>query len=171
MQFSPESGCNLACDKRLFCGHSCTGRCHSDTLHHAVKCLATCPRLKKGYKHACPLRCGDTYHSKCLTILEHTDLLLPCGHRLPSPRCWEAQNPASVRCVEMVTKKVPGCASNVTKISLLSSINALLPAGIIALVDIPATLAASTATHTEQKHGICNQRCGRNYSTCQHSCS
>ncbi|KAL7946681.1 P-loop containing nucleoside triphosphate hydrolase protein [Trichoderma barbatum] len=26
-QFSPESGCNLRCDKRLHCGHSCTGRC------------------------------------------------------------------------------------------------------------------------------------------------
>lgn len=43
MQFSPESGCNLPCDKRLMCGHSCTGRCHSDNLHLAVKCLADCP--------------------------------------------------------------------------------------------------------------------------------
>lgn len=40
--YAPESGCNEACDKRLQCGHKCSGRCHSDALHKAFKCLETC---------------------------------------------------------------------------------------------------------------------------------
>ncbi|KAG5661901.1 hypothetical protein KAF25_004140 [Fusarium avenaceum] len=139
MQFSPESGCNLACDKRLSCGHPCTGRCHSDTLHHAVKCLSPCPRLKKGCDHTCPLRCGDACHARCLAKLENTMLVLPCGHLLSSPECWEAQDPDIVRCNEMVTK---------------TTIDALLSVEIIELVDIAAMAAASNATHaeTERSH-------------------
>lgn len=34
---APESGCILPCRMRLKCGHSCTGRCHSEVLHNAVK--------------------------------------------------------------------------------------------------------------------------------------
>ncbi|KAG8357677.1 hypothetical protein FVEN_g4422 [Fusarium venenatum] len=112
-QMSPEGGCRLVCDKRLTCGHPCKRKCHSDTLHRAVKCLEACPRLKQGCNHACPLKCGEPCQNKCLVRLEKTDVLLPCGHHLSSPKCWEAQNPASVRCVKMVTKKVPGCGHEV----------------------------------------------------------
>ncbi|KAG8158268.1 hypothetical protein KVR01_012029 [Diaporthe batatas] len=54
---SPEAGCTLPCDRRLECGHACYGRCHSDLVHKAVKCIAECPRTKKGCNHACPLQC------------------------------------------------------------------------------------------------------------------
>jgi hypothetical protein len=180
LQFSPESGCTLACDKRLSCGHPCTGRCHSDTLHHAVKCLAPCLRPKNGCNHACPLRCGDPCHNKCLVKLENA-ILLPCGHRLSSPRCWEAQDPAAVRCMEMVTKEVPGCEHKV-RVKCHEDVTA---------AEYKCTSACGnhrTCGHsctsscfrcntrkdgkvTEQNHGICSQRCGRKYSTCQHSCS
>lgn len=181
LQFSPESGCNLACDKRLSCGHPCTGRCHSDTLHHAVKCLAPCPRFKKGCDHPCPLRCGDPCHNQCLTVLQHTDVLLPCGHSLPSPRCWEAQHPTAVRCMQMVTKKVPGCEHEV-RVKCHQDVTA---------ADYKCTSVCGNhracghtcpsscfrcniregGKITIQNHGICKQRCGRNFSTCQHSCS
>ncbi|ERS95412.1 hypothetical protein HMPREF1624_08290 [Sporothrix schenckii ATCC 58251] len=39
VQFAPDGGCQQPCDKRLACGHSCIGRCHSDVIHAAVKCL------------------------------------------------------------------------------------------------------------------------------------
>lgn len=65
LQFSPESGCNLPCDKRLHCGHPCIGRCHSDVLHNAVKCLEDCPRLKKGCDHPSHLLCGEPCEEKC----------------------------------------------------------------------------------------------------------
>ncbi|OQV06998.1 AAA domain-containing protein [Cladophialophora immunda] len=48
--FSPEGGCNLPCEMRLSCGHSCISKCHSQMLHSAVKCLEPCPRPLKGYK-------------------------------------------------------------------------------------------------------------------------
>ncbi|TRX91630.1 hypothetical protein FHL15_007412 [Xylaria flabelliformis] len=51
LQFSPEGGCLRQCDRRLFCGHACVNRCHSQVLHQAVKCLEPCPRMKKGCSH------------------------------------------------------------------------------------------------------------------------
>lgn len=63
--FSPESGCSLSCDKRLHCGHSCTGRCHSGLLHNTVKCFEPCPRPQKGCSHPCPRACGDVCPDRC----------------------------------------------------------------------------------------------------------
>ncbi|KAK0755515.1 hypothetical protein N5P37_011917, partial [Trichoderma harzianum] len=111
--FSPESGCNLPCDKRLHCGHSCTGRCHSDILHNVVFCHEPCPRPQKGCDHACPRRCGDVCPPRCSVQINNIDLVLPCGHRLSSATCWETQNPASVRCKVLVRRKVPGCNHDV----------------------------------------------------------
>lgn len=180
LQFSPESGCNLACDKRLSCGHPCTGRCHSDTLHHAVKCLSPCPRFKKGCNHACPLRCGDPCHKKCLSILEET-ILLPCGHHLYSPLCWEAQDPTTVRCMEMVTKNVPGCEHKVrvkchqdvtaAEYKCTSACGKHRTCGHSCTSSCFRCNTRKDGIITEQNHGICTQRCGRNYSTCKHSCS
>ncbi|KAL3607528.1 hypothetical protein FPOAC2_02513 [Fusarium poae] len=179
-QMSPEGGCRLVCDKRLTCGHPCKRKCHSDTLHRAVKCLEACPRLKQGCNHACPLKCGEPCQKKCLVRLE-IDVLLPCGHHLSSPKCWEAQHPNSVRCVKMVTKNVPGCAHEVyvkcCEDVTTDDFKCLSPCG-----------SNRTCGHTcktrcfqcntrkggkiiQQNHGICTQRCGRNYSTCQHSCA
>ncbi|KIH93411.1 nf-x1 finger and helicase domain containing protein [Sporothrix brasiliensis 5110] len=57
VQFAPDGGCLQPCDKRLACGHSCIGRCHSDVIHAAVKCLEPCPRSLNGCIHACPRPC------------------------------------------------------------------------------------------------------------------
>ncbi|KAF4883990.1 NFX1-type zinc finger-containing protein 1 [Colletotrichum fructicola] len=60
IQFSPDGGCNLPCDRRLNCGHSCTGPCHSDILHNAFKCLEDCTRPKEH----CPSLCGESCPSE-----------------------------------------------------------------------------------------------------------
>ncbi|KAM4063725.1 AAA domain-containing protein [Hirsutella rhossiliensis] len=70
LQFSPESGCILPCDKRLYCGHSCLGRCHSDALHNAVKCLEKRCEKIMDCGHQCPSLCGEPcpgamYCQKC----------------------------------------------------------------------------------------------------------
>jgi superfamily I DNA and/or RNA helicase len=44
--YAPESGCSEACDRRLQCGHKCGGRCHSELLHAAFKCLEKCQRFE-----------------------------------------------------------------------------------------------------------------------------
>ena len=36
--FAPEGGCNKDCDQRLFCGHICTSKCHSQVLHRVAQC-------------------------------------------------------------------------------------------------------------------------------------
>lgn len=179
--FSPESGCNLSCDKRLHCGHSCTGRCHSDILHNAVKCLEPCPRPQKGCTHPCPRACGDACPDRCYFKLDNIDLALPCGHRLSSAKCWEEQSPASIRCMVLVRRTVPGCNHEVE---------------VPCYEDVTATKYRCSAWcghhrecgHTcnslcfkcntredgkiiEQNHGICKQKCGRGYSTCRHGCS
>ncbi|CAG1965672.1 unnamed protein product [Fusarium graminearum] len=179
-QMSPEGGCRLVCDRRLTCGHPCRRNCHSDTLHRAVKCLAACPRLKKGCTHVCPLRCGDPCQNKCFVRLE-SPVLLPCGHQLLSPQCWEAQDPASVRCFKMVTKKVPGCGHEVyvkccedvttDAFVCFSACGSNRACGHTCKTRCSQCNTRKDGVITQENHGICTQRCGRNYSTCQHSCA
>ncbi|KAK6082199.1 nf-x1 finger and helicase domain [Seiridium cupressi] len=96
LQFAPEGGCMLPCDRRLSCGHSCINRCHSEILHNAVKCLEPCPRPKKGCDHPCRLHCSDQCEAKCREVLEDIDLTLPCGHNLHNAYCWQAQDPSLI---------------------------------------------------------------------------
>ncbi|KAH6608798.1 hypothetical protein Trco_002144, partial [Trichoderma cornu-damae] len=179
--FSPESGCHLPCDKRLHCGHPCTGRCHSDILHNAVECLEPCPRPQKGCRHACPRRCGESCPDRCYFQLEDIDLALPCGHRLSSAKCWEAQNPASVRCRALVRRTVPGCRHDVqvqchedvasAKYQCTASCGHHRECGHSCKSPCFRCHTREDGLITGENHGICEQRCGRSFSTCRHSCS
>ncbi|KAK1753246.1 hypothetical protein QBC47DRAFT_54335 [Echria macrotheca] len=178
---APDGGCSLQCEQRLDCGHACLGRCHSDMLHKAVKCLEDCPRFKKGCDHPCPLRCGDACQPKCMTVLESVELLLPCGHRVPSPRCYEAQDPASVRCTAQVTRIVPGCSHQV-KARCHEDVSAAnyrcnavcgtpLPCGHNCVNPCHRCNTRKDGKTVLSQHETCTQRCAKDYSTCRHSCS
>lgn len=179
--FSPESGCNLPCDKRLHCGHSCTGRCHSDLLHNAVKCLEPCPRPQEGCSHPCPRACGDACPDRCYFQLDNIDLALPCGHRLSSAKCWENQKPASVRCRVLVRRTVPGCNHQVEVPCHENVTSARYRCNARCGHHRECGHTCNSLCHqcntrddgkiTEQNHGICEQICGRDYSTCRHGCS
>ena len=181
LQFSPESGCNLPCDMRLHCGHSCSGRCHSDVLHSAVKCLEKCPRPKKGCEHSCPLKCGEPCMERCQVTLDDTDIALPCGHRLSSPKCWEAQHPASVCCQHHVTRAVPGCNHEVkvrchevvdsAQYRCTANCGLQRACGHTCLSPCFRCNTREGGRVVMQNHGICKVKCGRMYSTCSHSCS
>lgn len=181
MQFSPESGCRLPCDKRLDCGHSCPGRCHSDLIHSAIKCLEDCPRPKKGCDHPCPLRCGDVCQEKCQVQLTNIDLALPCGHHLTSAKCWQSQDPKSIRCMVKVSPTVPGCNHQV-QVRCHEDITAAnyrcpavcghhRPCGHSCPSACFQCITREGGIIKKENHGICQQKCGRNYSTCRHSCS
>jgi hypothetical protein len=91
---SPEGGCAEKCGLRLSCGHSCTVKCHSRTLHEAVKCLQTCTRVRE-CGHPCKKKCGDP----CGGCLEKVhNVLLPCGHQMKEVVCKDTGDLASIKC-------------------------------------------------------------------------
>lgn len=178
--FSPESGCNRKCVSRLSCGHACINKCHCEPLHHAVRCLERCQRIKKGCDHACPKFCGDPCDLKC--GIQMPNIPLPCGHvekRLP---CHLAQAPESVQCLVLVETVMPGCKHTV-KVRCHE-----LPLA----VDYPCSAKCGAALGCghdckqickncktrgddgrilDISRGICRSSCGRPYTTCSHACS
>ncbi|KAK3386890.1 hypothetical protein B0H63DRAFT_541000 [Podospora didyma] len=179
--FSPESGCSLPCEKRLHCGHACIGRCHSDILHDAVKCLEQCPRSKKGCDHSCPRLCGEACHDRCQQQLNNLNLTLSCGHIVSSAKCWEVQDPSSIRCIVQVTRTVPGCG-HVVKVRCCEDVNAAnyrcnatcshrRPCGHVCSSKCFHCNTRQGGKIAQESHGICTVRCGREYSNCRHSCS
>ncbi|KAI1462410.1 hypothetical protein F4805DRAFT_464617 [Annulohypoxylon moriforme] len=180
LRVAPEGGCILRCDRRLSCGHSCINRCHHENLHNAVKCLEPCPRLKKGCQHPCRFACGDPCKPKCDEFLRNLDITLTCGHKISSAYCWAAQNPSSIVCKEMVTKKVPGCG-HMVEVFCHTDVNAdSYRCGKMCLDPQPCGhICKSPCYKCKEKkdgkiiktdHGICKQECGRKYTTCRHNC-
>ncbi|KAI1391377.1 uncharacterized protein F4822DRAFT_183775 [Hypoxylon trugodes] len=180
LRLAPEGGCIRRCDRRLTCGHSCINRCHHEVLHNAVKCLEPCPRPKKGCQHPCKLVCGDPCKPRCDERLQNLNITLACGHKISSAFCWQAQDPKVIICKEMVKKTVPGCGHIVevpcnTDVSLDT-----YKCGHMCLDPRPCGHSCrSSCWQCKQRkdgkvdstnHGICKQPCGRQYTTCQHTC-
>lgn len=178
--FSPDGGCKVPCDRRLDCGHACYRPCHSTLLHDAVKCHENCPRPKKGCDHSCPRECGEPCEERCNVVLESTPLQLPCGHVLQSPKCWESQNPAMVRCRTRVNREIPKCGHIV---NLECHVDVSLPT-FRCEARCGATLACGHACRSlcrqcnsrekgeivKTTHNACKQPCGRKFTTCPHAC-
>ncbi|RDA95307.1 hypothetical protein CP533_3511 [Ophiocordyceps camponoti-saundersi (nom. inval.)] len=179
VQISPESGCNLLCNKRLHCGHTCSGRCHSDVLHDAVKCLERCPRPKKGCEHPCPLPCGEACQEKCLAVVE-AGVTLPCGHHQSPAKCWEVQNPTSVWCKVKVTRSVPGCGHRVqvpchrdvsaASYQCKAQCGCARECGHECRSECFRCNTRKDGIITAANHGICESICGRIFTSCPHSC-
>ncbi|KAG5949969.1 hypothetical protein E4U53_005601 [Claviceps sorghi] len=177
---APESGCNLPCQMRLACGHSCSGRCHSDLLHEAVKCIEPCPRSIKGCEHSCPKRCGDACPTDCREPVTGLDIMLDCGHKVTQALCFEAQDASLIRCKVMVTKTVPGCdhrvdiacSEDVTGdgYKCESSCGKPLACGHDCKHACWRCNKRQDHQVVEENHGQCGQVCGQKYSTCPHSC-
>ncbi|KAI5928601.1 hypothetical protein F4810DRAFT_12223 [Camillea tinctor] len=181
LQFSPEGGCNLPCDRRLECGHICKSRCHSGILHDAVKCLEPCPRPQKGCPHPCRLVCGDKCPRRCEKMLTELNLVLPCGHIVSRAPCWQVQNPSLITCRELVKKTVPGC-QHTTKVPCHTNVEAedyhcrercndARPCGHNCKSLCYQCKERKDGKVIKEHHEICSNICGRGYTTCQHSCA
>ncbi|KAG6019916.1 hypothetical protein E4U19_006811 [Claviceps sp. Clav32 group G5] len=178
---APESGCNLPCQMRLRCGHSCTGRCHSDILHEAAKCIEPCPRSLNGCDHACPKHCGDACPSQCRKLIKHLDMMLACGHKIKEAMCFQVQDPSLLRCKVIVTKTVPGCEHRVStvcsedvtseKYQCISRCESHLSCGHDCKGACWSCNKRKDGEVLETNHGLCRQVCGRKHSTCRHSCT
>lgn len=107
---SPAGGCSLPCTMRLDpCGHQCTARCHSKTMHDELSCPQPCPRIRTTCSHACSRLCGEIC-GPCQVVVQNVQL--PCGH-LTDIACHNTLDLSRVTCTVMVDKTVPGCGHSV----------------------------------------------------------
>lgn len=179
LQYSPEGGCNERCMNRLKCGHACKKKCHSTILHDTVHCPEPCPRVLKGCDHTCPKACGDPCPDHCVVHVHQAGRRLLCGHPAEVLPCWQAQDVSLVRCMKRVEKQVPGCGH---KITVQCHVN-VAKAGYCCDAPCNANLSCghtckrpcwNCTVHTPEEvkvdHGKCLQICGRNQSTCVHTC-
>ena len=174
---SPEGGCNKRCTSRLQCGHACLNKCHSETLHRAVRCLERCQRSKPGCDHPCSKPCGDPCDPKC--EVEVGDFQLPCGHICNLP-CHQAQQPDKVKCQVKQVYTMPDCGHEVLirccdnpethHIRCSATCGTPLACGHDCIKPCTTCRVRIDGRVTETQHGECNSPCGRPFSTCNHSC-
>lgn len=178
---APESGCNLPCQMRLRCGHSCTGRCHAEILHEAVKCIEPCPRSLESCDHSCPERCGDVCPSECRKLVKGLDMTLKCGHQVKQAPCFQVQDPSLIQCSVTVRKVVPGCEHHISiaccedvtdeKYECGAACGQHLSCGHDCKDPCSKCTRRQHGQIVNSDHGDCRQVCGRKYSTCRHSCT
>ncbi|KAI1756232.1 hypothetical protein F4782DRAFT_550119 [Xylaria castorea] len=155
-RLSPEAGCDVQCLQRLSCGHTCT-----------IRCLGSCPRSRPFCDHPCPNVCGDLCEEKCSTVLKEQKIVLPCGHTMISPLCWQTRELTSVTCTTVTEKTVPGCDHKVKspyhEDTSKNSYKCKAKCG----YSLPCGHLCSRSCET------CRTRADgkQDYSTCAHSCS
>lgn len=177
--YSPEGGCNRKCILRLGCGHACINKCHSGSLHKAVRCLERCQRIKKGCNHPCRKVCGDPCDPKCEVRL--SNVALPCGHVQAKLACHLAQAPETASCGFWVETLMPGCKHCVkvrcSELPLAKNRPCNATCGMA--LDCghsckqkckDCSTKNEDGSISDVKHGICKTRCGRQYTTCSHAC-
>jgi hypothetical protein len=178
---SPEAGCDLLCGQRLPCGHSCVNKCHSEGMHRAVYCLKACNRIKEGCNHNCQYECGRQCDEKCNVEVANVDVKLPCGHHVQKLPCWQYQDPSQFKCHVPVERTVPGCDHKVTMpchrkvddphFACTAVCGALQPCGHACTRKCRKCRPREGLEIIREEHGICEQKCGRDFTNCRHSCT
>ena len=175
---SPEGGCQLACDRRLDCGHRCQARCHSDSMHKIFQCPQSCERLHSRCGHACQKQtCGEDC-GQCVAPLPTVQLM--CGHLKDDVPCYMTQRVADIKCILPVQKQIPACKHTV-EISCFqdvasSSFHCPFPCQIQLECGhtCPGSCGRCKNIDAEQepvkKHVNCTVVCGRRFGTCNHTC-
>lgn len=175
---SSQAGCNAQCGEKLPCGHLCSEKCHSDAMHKRVKCEKQCGRLSEICGHRCEKACGEECEANCKSLLP-CDITLPCGHHLAEMYCFQQrQKISAIRCTVEVERYMPACGHRTALACYLTTNHARFCCKEVC----EDTLACG---HTCDKdcidcrprgsvnvdHGSCVQKCGREYSGCDHRCS
>lgn len=178
-RFSPEGGCQLACDRRLpDCGHMCQARCHSESMHQVFACPKPCERLHSPCSHPCQkATCGEDC-GLCMVPLD--DIKLPCGHLKDNVPCHLTQDVGKVRCTVPVLKEVPECKHEVEVPCLrdVASSNFTCPTNCQSILacghPCPGTCGQCNrkedANRVKVEHRRCSTVCGRRFGTCNHTC-
>ena len=175
---APEGGCNKKYKLRLECGHACVNQCHATPLHEAVVCLEHCPRIKQGCQHPCQRHCGEPCDKRCKDIVP--GITLPCGHTPPTLECHQAQIPEAVKCMATVEVTVPSCDHKISvrcsNLPLLEDFSCTATCGTVLKCGHECKRKCNTCNTVKDGtllatyHGDCAAICGRNFTTCHHSC-
>eukprot|EP01083_Nonionella_stella_P194178 716278_1 len=98
----PEGGCDIPCNTRLDCGHTCPRSCHPEN-HDSYDCLKPCTKVYETCGHKCRNRCFRDC-GKCMKIMSR--VIPRCGHIQDSP-CHLALD--DIKCISQCDKSLPVC--------------------------------------------------------------
>ncbi|KAF1995359.1 P-loop containing nucleoside triphosphate hydrolase protein [Amniculicola lignicola CBS 123094] len=192
LRLCPEGGCNLLCDRRHACGHSCVRKCHSELQHANVKCLKDCHRMKPGCSHICRKFCGDDCDPRCEELRRNVNVVLGCGHVIKDLECWQYQARDSLKCMVLVKRMVKTCQHEVTvpchvdvdseEFKCTTPCGGNMKCGHACkptLTYLPfyfshvlgKALCHYCTSVYQGRHGECKSKCGRPYSNCKHQCA
>ncbi|GBB94408.1 hypothetical protein RclHR1_02350007 [Rhizophagus clarus] len=107
-QVSPDGGCRQPCFTPLPCGHPCIYKCHFDDPDHiGIDCPEPCPKIHPECNHKCLKLC---YQDCGRCEVRIGDIKLPgCGHVIQNAKCWQEQAIETLKCMELITKKLLSC--------------------------------------------------------------
>lgn len=172
-RLSPEGGCQLACEQRLpDCGHRCSARCHSESMHLVFSCPQPCQRLHDPCKHGCQKQtCGEDC-GQC--EVKVNEVQLPCGHSKDDVPCHKTQNLSKVKCGIPISKEIIKCRHSVEAACFrdVNSTHFKCPVPCKTVLECghlcPGTCGRCNGDTV--KHGPCSRICGRRFGTCNHTC-
>ncbi|KAG9289308.1 hypothetical protein G9A89_007869 [Geosiphon pyriformis] len=84
--YTPDGGCSVECDSRLFCGHRCPSKCHpikhGNELRQKFICKKPCARRRPQMCiHPCSRQCFECQEiGECEACKAVIVVTLPCGH-------------------------------------------------------------------------------------------
>ena len=174
---APEGGCSLKCNLRLECGHACTFKCHSRIRHDAVICQQPCERRHTECDHACPKQCG-TDCGPCPMPVRNVGL--SCGHSKRQLPCYMTQQLDLVKCDEQI--EVVGKCGHASRVrcgtdpsdpnfSCMATCDSFLPCGHGCRKPCLFCRKVKEDETVSTNHGLCINPCGRDFTTCSHSCT
>ena len=79
--------CQISCGLKLPCGHSCTLKCHTPSLHDRIGCAQPCLKYHERCGHRCIKTCGQSCGDCEFPLSSRT---LPCGHEV-AEKCGAIQ--------------------------------------------------------------------------------
>lgn len=68
----PDWGCDLDCNSRLLCGHTCPRKCHTNDINHLkYKCEKSCGKIMALCNHSCQKQCSHAGEcNQCSVLVE-----------------------------------------------------------------------------------------------------
>ena len=162
--FKNIPACEIPCNAKLDCGHTCLEKCHKPELHSRMSCQHRCEQGYPWCQHECTRTCGE----RCGECIETVQIKLPeCGHEL-SVACADAHKehicgvklePTTLSCGHIVEL---ACSTKDEPTICHSSCEAILGCG-------HSCSGKCSECQSSQSHAKCIIPCGRERE-CGHRC-